>query len=525
MKITFYGAARTVTGSCYLLEYGEKKFLVDCGLFQGNKALKENNYREFPFNPVEIDFMILTHAHIDHCGLIPKLFLKGFKNNIYATSGTIDLAAILLPDCGHIQEMEVERKNRKKLRAGEPPITPIYTAADAFMVQPLFKAVKYDETFSPCPGISVTLRDAGHILGSAMVEIVYEEDGKQHKIVFSGDLGRYSHAIIKDPETITAADFLVIESTYGNRIHNGEAQEQEKKLTQIIRSTFAAGGNVIIPAFAVDRTQDILMMLHFIFEREGWNNQNVYVDSPLAVEATQIFANHSEYFDKLTTSLFNEKGVAPFILPNLKYVRSAEESMALNLAKSGNIIISASGMADAGRIKHHLKHNLWRKECSIIFIGYQAEGTLGRRITEGEKRVTILGEEVEVNANIYSLEGFSAHADKNELISWIGKFSQIPGKIFVTHGEESSAVEFADSVSKQYGVETFTPALGEIHNLTVADAFAASPEIQVEHDNKFTQTIFDESLLVDINTLLQKIAISNDFEKLYRVREYLRKIS
>ncbi len=525
MKITFYGAARTVTGSCYLLEYGNTKFLVDCGLFQGNKALKENNYREFPFNPGEIDFMILTHAHIDHCGLIPKLYIKGYKNPIYATSGTIDLAAILLPDCGHIQEMEVERKNRKNLRAGEPTLVPIYTAADAAAVQPLFKAVKYDESFSPCEGVSVTMRDAGHILGSAMIEIVYQEDGKQHKIVFSGDLGRYSHAIIKDPETVDTADYLVIESTYGNRVHNGEAQEQETKLADIIRSTFAAGGNVIIPAFAVDRTQDILMMLHFILEREGWNNQDVYVDSPLAIKATQIFANHSEYFDEITAALYNERGVAPFILPNLKYVKTSEESMALNLEKSGNIIISASGMADAGRIKHHLKHNLWRKECSVIFIGYQAEGTLGRRITEGEKRVTILGEEVEVNANIYSLEGFSAHADKEEMLSWMAKFSKLPGTIFVTHGEESSALEFADTISKRYSVETIVPTLGEMHTLAVTDALTEPAAEKVELDKNFVQTVFDESLLVDINTMLQKIAIGNDFEKLYRIREYLRKIS
>ena len=519
MKIQFFGATRTVTGSCYLLEHEGTRFLVDCGMYQGNKALKERNYGDFPFNPGDIDFLLLTHAHIDHSGLLPKLYKCGFKNPIYATSATVALCEIMLPDSGYIQEMEVERKNRKALRAGAPTLEPIYTAEDAMATQSLFSAVEYDTSFSPVPGIEIVLHDAGHILGSAMAEIHYKENGTERKLVFTGDLGRKDQAIVRDPYIMHSADYLVMESTYGNRLHEGGMEEEMPRFTKIANETFARGGNVIIPAFAVDRTQDILMMIHELQQSKQLVDCKVYVDSPLAVKATEIFASHPQYFDRLTTRLFKEEGHAPFVLDNLVYVRSAEESQQLNMVKSGALIISASGMADAGRIKHHLKHNLWRKECSILFFGFQAEGTLGRRLIEGEKKVTIHGEEIDVKAQIYNMEGFSAHADKNDLIDWLSNFETLPRKIFITHGEEGASLEFAETAKKELHANVCVPEVADLFDLTQEEP-AAIPCAKT-----FAETVAEENLLVDINTALQNITMSSDLEKLIRVRDFLRKIS
>lgn len=517
MKISFFGAARTVTGSCYLLEHEQTKFLVDCGMFQGNKAIKEHNYGDFPFNPAAIDFVILTHAHIDHSGLLPKLYKNGFQGRIYTTTVTVALAEIMLPDSGYIQESEIERKNRKRARAGEPPLEPIYTVADAQAVQPLFTGVEYNSEFSPADNIRVVLRDAGHIFGSALAEIYYQENGASRKLVFTGDLGRNDQAIVRDPYLVTDADYLVMESTYGNREHHGGMEEEMPRFTKIINDTTYRGGNVVIPAFAVDRTQDILYMLNEMQQKGMIHECPVYVDSPMAVRATEVFAAFPKYYDRLTTKLFHEEGRPPFMLKNLTCTRSVAESQQLNGVK-GAIIISASGMADAGRIKHHLKHNLWRQESSVVFFGYQAEGTLGRRLIDGETHVTIHGEEIDVKAQIHNMEGFSAHADKNEMLAWLRGFQRLPHKIFVTHGEENAAESFAALVAETFDVKTEVPRLGDVFDLAADAPF-------VERVASFEARVRDGNLLADINTMLQQLTLQQDVEKLIRVRDYLKQIS
>ncbi|MCL2495783.1 MAG: MBL fold metallo-hydrolase [Clostridiales bacterium] len=518
MRITFWGAARTVTGSCYMLEHGGKRFLVDCGLFQGSKALKERNYGEFTFNPADIDFVLLTHAHIDHSGLLPKLRNRGFKGKVYATPSTVDLAAIMLPDSGYIQEMEIERKNRKLARAGQPLLNPIYTAADAVIAQKMFVPRDYGKTFKPARGISVTFHDAGHILGSAFADIRYTENGRQQKLLFTGDLGRSGHAIVNDPSIIDEADYLVMESTYGNRLHKGNAETNAPLLAEIVNDTLARGGNVVIPAFAVDRTQDILTMFHFMQEDGQIGRNSIYVDSPLAVKATEIFTKYPQYFDEVTTACYQKHGRLPFVLPNLNYVHTVEESMRLNNHPGGAIIISASGMADAGRIKHHLKHNLWHKDSTIVFIGYQAEGTLGRRLVDGEKKVTIHGEHIEVKARIVNMDGFSAHADYEEMLEWLSCFKKLPRKIFITHGEEHSALEFARMVRENTGVYTEAPQMGDMFDLLATETPLVAQDLALAR-------LKDENVLVEINTALQTLALTRDYEKLLRVRDFLRQVS
>ena len=520
MRITFWGAARMVTGSCYLLEHANNHFLVDCGMFQGTKAIKELNYGDFPFNPAELDFVILTHAHIDHSGLLPKLAKHGFRGPIYATPGTADLSGIMLPDSGFIQEMEIERKNRKLSRAGLPLINPIYTAADALNMQNQFMPRDYHESFIPAQGLSVMFHDAGHILGSAMAEIRYTENGRPQKLLFTGDLGRYGQpGIVNDPADIASADYVVMESTYGNRLHQGGPEENAPYLADIINKTLSRGGNVVIPAFAVDRTQDLLMMFYLMQEKGQISRNSIYVDSPLAVKATEIFARYPQYFDEITTTCYYREGRVPFILPNLTYVRTVEESMQLNKSKGGAVIISASGMADAGRIKHHLKHNLWRKESSVIFIGYQAEGTLGRRLIDGEKKVTIHGEQIEVKANIVNMDGFSAHGDYQEMLNWLSYFKDLPQKIFVTHGEENAALAFAQMITERSGAATEVPQMGDMFELHPSEAAL------VARDKSLVQMLLDENILAEINTTLQKLALTQDYEKLLRVRDFLRQVS
>ncbi len=518
MKISFWGAARTVTGSCYLLEHENTHFLVDCGMFQGNKALKERNYRPFPFHPGMLDFVILTHAHVDHSGMLPKLYKNGFKNPIYTSSATAALAEIMLADSGHIQEMEIERKNRKLARAGQPLLEPVYTVADATEVTKLFKPLDYEEEFQPAPGLRVVLHDAGHILGSAMVEIFYQENGEEKKLVFTGDLGRNDQAIIEDPYHMKSADFLVMESTYGNREHGAMMYDELPHFVQVVRDTFRRGGNVIIPAFAVDRTQEILYMINELQLKGDFPDCTVYVDSPMAIKATDIFAAFPEYFDAITTKLMKDTGRPPFILKNLVYAHSAQESMALNQIKSGALIISASGMADAGRIKHHLKHNLWRPECSVLFFGYQAEGTLGRRLIDGEKKVTIHGEEIDVRAQIHNMEGFSAHAGRSELVDWLEHFEQLPQRIFVTHGEESASISFAELVREKFGVEAVVPEHGVSFDL---QELAAQPSLSQEA----TPMLTNEEVLMEINQSLLELALHQDIEKLMRVRNFIKQVS
>lgn len=523
MKVTFLGAAGTVTGSCYLLEHMGSKFLVDCGMFQGNKKLKENNYVPFAFNPTEIDFVLLTHAHIDHSGLLPKLVKHGFSGPIYTTSATCDLAAVMLPDSAHIQESEVERKNRKAARAGEALLEPIYDMQDAYQAVHQLHAHEYDETFSPADGLAVTFKEAGHILGSAMIMLEYTEGGKTKKLLFSGDIGRYDAAIVNDPANIEAADYVVMETTYGNRLHHDQDIDQEAKkrfLAATINDTFKRGGNVVIPAFAVDRCQDLLLELTTLQNEGLIGNCKIYVDSPLAVKATTIFDNHPEYFDAETRAIIEKYGKSPFKNANIVYSQTVQESQAINQIKSHAIILSASGMADAGRIKHHLKHNLWRAESTVIFAGYQAEGTLGRRLIEGDRLVRIHGEQIEVNAKIVVLSGYSAHGDYEELCRWLSGFKQLPHKLFLTHGEDEARAAFAETVCSRFGIVAQIPNLGDSFDLSLP---TVKPILHTSLPD--TSAVEPTLLYLDIAEMLTKLTRRNDVAALSQVRELLTKIT
>lgn len=459
MKLQFLGAARTVTGSCFLLEAAGKKVLIDCGMFQGSKMVRSLNYCDFAFIPSEIDCVLLTHAHIDHCGLIPKLCNKGFKGTVYATKATNELCQIMLPDSAHIQEFDAEIANRKGQRAGKLPVEPLYTVDDAYSALTHFKPVPYGEDLMLHPSIKVRFKDAGHIIGSAIIEVFVTEEEKTVKIVFSGDLGQPDQPIIKDPTVISDADYVVVESTYGNRRH--EYYDREERLAEIVNDAVDRGGNVIIPSFAVGRTQTMLYYLHKLWRAGRIPAVPVIIDSPLAIAATQIFAKNTQEYDEDSTSMLNADGALPQ-MPHLIISKTSEESKAINAREGSSIIISASGMADAGRILHHLKHNLWRPESSVVFVGYQAEESMGRRLIEGVKRVKIMGEEVSVKAQIHNLEGFSAHADRNQILDWLGKIqAPKPANIFIVHGESTAAGSLKEAVAEKFGLSAYIPYFGD----------------------------------------------------------------
>jgi metallo-beta-lactamase family protein len=482
VKIAFYGAAGTVTGSCFLVKTENTNFLVDCGMFQGSKELKERNYDKFLFNPEEIDFVLLTHAHVDHCGLIPKLYKFGFQGPVYATKATSELCAVVLPDSAHIQEMEVERKNRKNLRSGRPLLEPIYTVMDAEACLDKFKGVSYEEMIEVSPGIKVVFQDAGHVLGSAIIEICITEDGIEKKIVFTGDLGNINQPILDDPTNIKKTDVLVMESTYGNRYHFN-ADNKLEELASVIKATMKKGGNLIVPSFAVERTQDLIYELKVLLDEGKIPSVNIYVDSPMAIEATQVFINNHEFCtDERFAKVCGLEGKKCFEeFKNLHYALSVEDSMALNRLKGGAIIISASGMADAGRIKHHLKHNLWRQESTILFVGYQAQGTLGRRILEGEKKVRIHGEEVAVKADIVKIEGFSAHADQKGLVEWVKAFNEKPKEIFLVHGEEAALDNLQRVIAGEVGIQARIPEIGSQYDLSQESLSKVATFEQLSH--------------------------------------------
>lgn len=465
MQISFLGAAQTVTGSCYLIETGLSRIMVDCGLFQGSKEIKERNYRPIPVLPVSVDYLLLTHAHIDHSGLIPKFIKEGFQGRIKATNATVDLCGIMLPDCGHIQEMEVERKNRKYRRAGRPTINPIYTAEEGFAAMEYFDRVEYNQVVDLTPDIRVRFVDAGHMLGSAMVEIWVKEADRETKILFSGDIGNDNQPFLNDPSIIEEADYVIMESTYGNRLHL-DMDNKTELLKQAILDTYNKGGNLIIPGFAVGRTQELVYEINQLQTQGVIPSQPIYIDSPMAVAATKLYNKHWECYDQEASALV-KNGANPLEMPNLKFTVTAEESQMLNFLKGRNIIISASGMCDAGRIKHHLRHNLWRADSTVLFVGYQAEGTLGRRILSGEKFVRIHGEEVMVRAEIRKIDGYSAHADQRGLLGWLDKFKKQPQKVIVVHGEPKSAAVLVEKISAN-GLPAYTPQWMETMVLTPA---------------------------------------------------------
>ncbi|MCL6591394.1 MAG: MBL fold metallo-hydrolase [Firmicutes bacterium] len=477
MRITFCGAAGTVTGSCYYVETETCRFIVDCGMFQGAKEIRELNRREFLFDPLALDFVLLTHAHADHSGLIPKLWKAGFRKPIYATGATVQLSAIVLPDSGHIQEADMEWRNRKRLRTGDPLEEPLYTSAEALDSLKLFKSIPYNQDFEPCPGVRVRFLDAGHILGSAIVQawITETKTGKNHTthLVFSGDLGQSGQPIIQDPAIIEEADYLLVESTYGNRLHEDSAQKVEL-LRKLIVKSVNSGGNLIVPAFAIGRTQDLLYHIRTLLQSGAIPRIPVYIDSPMAVSATEIYRDNPGCYDAETLKLFNSHE-SPFEFPSLHFIRTAEESKRLNENARGAIIISASGMCEAGRILHHLKHNLWRPESHILFVGFQAEGTLGRRLLEGAKTVKIMGEAINVQAAIHSIGGFSAHADQAEIMNWLGKFRKKPRNIFIVHGENAAQQELASLIRAQFGIDCLIPKLGARVTLTAGARLKQEP--------------------------------------------------
>ncbi|MBR3003201.1 MAG: MBL fold metallo-hydrolase [Clostridia bacterium] len=474
MKITFLGATRTVTGSNYLVEGAGKKFLVDCGMWQGSSELEEENAQDFEFNPKEIDFMLLTHAHIDHSGRIPKLYNEGFRNKIYAHKATCDLCALMLPDSGHIQEMESTWKNKKRMRKGEPPRDPLYTAEQAARCLEIFEAVKYDEIIEIDENIHVRFNDAGHMLGSSIIEVWVKEGDKETKTVFTGDLGNNDIPLLASPTMIDTADYLVMESTYGSRLHVRNDEKAELFL-KIVSETLDKGGTVVIPSFAVGRTQEILHELNDLKEKkddEEFRKEYqtlmkapVYVDSPLAISATEVFRDNTELFDDdIKEEIL--RGDNPLEFPGLRFTMTTDESKALNEDDTPAIIISASGMCDVGRIKHHLKHNLWNPKSTILFVGYQAPGTLGYSIVNGAKTVKIFGEEIAVNARIEYIEGYSGHADQEWLMNFIYSFITKPKHIFLVHGEEESQNVLQQKIINETGINTVIPSFGETYELT-----------------------------------------------------------
>ena len=456
MKIKFCGAATGVTGSCHLLSTENHKILLDCGQFQGGKAQDALNEEPFPFDPAEIECVVLSHAHIDHCGRLPLLVKRGFKGAIYCTDATADLLEVMLKDSGFIHEKEAEWQSRKNERAGRKPVEPLYTVKDSEETLKYVRPVMYDQLFEINDEMKVVFNDAGHILGSAIIELWTAEDDNVYKTVFSGDLGVLDRPILRDPTIIKKADYVIMESTYGNRLHPENATSIEQLLDIVIKTT-RRGGTVVIPSFAVGRTQELIYEFNrFYLERPEYKNEleklTVYIDSPMATSATEVFRRNAQVFDE-ETKAYILKGDNPLDFPNLRFTRSTAESQALNMDRKPKIIISASGMCEAGRIRHHLKHNLWDPKSSVIFVGYQAEGTLGRMLTEGQKDVVLFSEAVHVNAEIYNLEGFSGHADKEGLLGWLSGFKVKPKQLFLVHGELESKEALAASIRERLGYD------------------------------------------------------------------------
>jgi metallo-beta-lactamase family protein len=470
MKLTFLGAAREVTGSSYLLEADGVRFLVDCGMFQGGREARGKNRRAFSFDPSTIDFVLLTHAHIDHSGLLPRLVALGFKGLIYTTRATCDLLAVMLPDSAHIQEKEAEYQNLNRFRQsmarraaahGAPPpdTAPLYTVAQAQASLKQLAPVDYDLEIAPHPQVRCTFRDAGHILGSAIVEVWVGDGPRRCKIVFSGDLGQPARPLLRDPTPILDADYLLVESTYGNRDHKSMEATQDELVAAINDTIERKGGNVIIPAFAVGRTQDMLYLLADLTRQARIPKLSVFVDSPMATAATKITFRHMELLDAETHALMGKHGGAAHFR-KLEFVEDVEESKALDRVTGGAVIISASGMCEAGRIKFHLRANLARRESTILITGFQAAGTFGRRLVDGAKRVRLLGEDIPVRADLYTLGGLSAHADRTALLAWLGHFRGKPRRVFVVHGEDTVANGFAADLQARFGWDAMAPAPG-----------------------------------------------------------------
>jgi len=457
IKLRFLGAAQNVTGSRHLLEANGAKILVDCGLYQ-ERQLKSRNWDPFVIPPESIDAVLLTHAHLDHCGLLPKLVREGFKGKIYCTAATSEIAQIILLDSAHLQEEDAEFKRKRHEREGRKgpyPEIPLYTADEAKASFQHFKSVQYNQPVQIAERVQANFYDAGHVLGSSMIKVKVSSNGQQTSVLFSGDIGRPDRPIVKDPSCIDEADYVLVESTYGDRVHQKQ-EDAKKMIADVINSTKKAGGNIVIPSFALERSQEVLYYINELLLADAIPPLTVFLDSPMASRITKVFQKHRELYDKEMTEYIRQNE-SPFNFPELKITGTTEQSKEINKIKESSIIIAGSGMCTGGRVKHHLVNNITRPECTIMFVGYQAVGTLGRRIVNGEKKVRILGQEYQVKAKVVQIGGFSSHADKDELLKWIKCLNKPPKKIFVVHGESDSAISFGDYIREKTGWKVAVP--------------------------------------------------------------------
>lgn len=491
MKLTFSGAAHEVTGSCHCLTINGKNILVDCGMEQGKDIFVN---QPIPCGAKDVDCVLLTHAHIDHSGMLPQLYAQGFRGKIFTTEATAELCGIMLRDAAHIQEVEAEWQNRKRKRAAKSPVLPAYTMEDAENTCRLFYPCRYNEMVEVGKGITVRFTDIGHMLGSACIEVWLTEGNVRKKIVFSGDIGNLDQPIVRDPSFVKEADYIVMESTYGMRYHAVRKFDYAVELARIIENTFDRGGNVVIPSFAIGRTQEMLYFLREVKEKNlvpRYKDFEVYVDSPMAIEATEVFKeNTKECYDEETMAIV-KKGVNPISFEGLKVSLTAEESKQINMEDHSKVIIASSGMCEGGRIRHHLKHNLWRSDSTILFVGYQALGTLGRLIADGAEEVKIFGESIHVDAEIKIMAGISGHADRAGLMRWIDGFENIPEHIFVVHGEDSVCTDFASFVTQQFGYESDAPYSGSVYDLASGCYLKRAEPVRVSKEKQGGKGIAD----------------------------------
>jgi len=531
IKVTCFGAAGSVTGSNFLVETSRgTKVLVDCGLFQGGREMERRNWEDWGYDPKEIKNLILTHAHIDHSGRIPKLVRDGFRGRIITSPPTAELCGVMLLDSAHVQEMESKWQTRRNRRQGTQDIEPLYTKRDAEKSLRYFTPMERDQIIDVEPGIKARFRDAGHILGSSSVELWVEDEGKETKIVFSGDLGRHDQLIVKDPFEIGGADYLFIESTYGNRLHR-PFEESKAELLEAINHAVSHNEKVIIPAFALERTQEVLYLLGEFWRGGKLPAIPIYLDSPLAIKATKIFRKNKQYYDEGARAIV-EQGFDPFDMPNLRFTPTTRESMKINKQEGSAIIVSANGMCTAGRIKHHLKHNLWRPGASIIIVGFQAQGTTGRKIVDGAKTVTLFGEKVAVRARVFTIGGFSAHADQAGLLEWVSHLVEASRpRVFVIHGEQASSEALAGTIRERFGLTTYVPRWREALTLETQEG---APEVFSEAasvDRRQTMLALVGDLEAEISRLREQVVTSdkkiseNDMERLSDIRDELHAVA
>lgn len=513
MILEFLGAAHEVTGSCHYLSFGGKNVLVDCGMEQGPDLYVN---QEIPVKAAEIDYVLITHAHIDHSGLLPLLYNHGFRGQVFATTATTQLCEIMLKDSAHIQMFEAEWRNRKAKRAGEAEVVPLYDMNDALGVLTHFVPCDYHQVIEVCEGLKIRFVDAGHLLGSSSIEVWIAEAAEtgrvEKKLVFSGDIGPGNRPLIKDPEYIKDADYVVMESTYGDRVHTAPP-DFALALARVIKDTFIRGGNLVIPAFSVGRTQEMLYFMRRIKTEHllpEYENFEVYIDSPLAVEATSIFSkNVADCFDEEALSLI-QQGINPISFPGLRMAITSDESKMINFDDNPKVIISASGMCEAGRIRHHLKHNLWRKDSTVLFVGYQVPGTLGNSLLNGAKEVRLFGETIEVRAKIENLPGISGHADMDKLTKWIGAFVEKPQKVFIVHGEDKVTEQFADHISREFGLSAYAPFSGDAFDLAsgvcIREGSREIAEKKKEKNSRASSNVFARLLAAGgrLMTVIQK---------------------